>query len=240
MNVAVVAAGATLGIACTCYAKTGAPAVCEVGRRAEPEPEPELHEQRAHAEATARRKPEPKQAAQYFDSDFPYSSVIEEGAAAVRSHGAFLPEARRAQLEAQAAARWDEFYHRHAAGFFKPRNYLLHCFPELAAAEEVPSAEPKGGCRTVLEVGCGAGDTAFSLLELNPSLHVLACDFSAAAVATTKVCVRARVRACVSHTSVSSSHFLIHKTDTSVVANRPARSMRSTLRQVVARPSFGT
>jgi methyltransferase-like protein 6 len=38
----------------------------------------------------------------------------------------------------------------------------------------------------VLEVGCGAGDTAFSLLELNPSLDVLACDFSATGVETTK------------------------------------------------------
>ena len=67
---------------------------------------------------------------------------------------------------------------QHGGRFFKPRHYLLHCFPELAAP----------GRRTVLEVGCGAGDTAFSLLELNPDLTVLACDFSATAVAT----VRAR------------------------------------------------
>ena len=65
---------------------------------------------------------------------------------------------------------------RHGGRFFKPRHYLLHCFPELAAP----------GRRTVLEVGCGAGDTAFSLLELNPDLTVLACDFSATAVATVR------------------------------------------------------
>eukprot|EP01043_Picozoa_sp_COSAG02_P055869 COSAG02_NODE_6543_length_3506_cov_1.934253_3_plen_275_part_00 len=158
----------------------------------EPEPEPEPKPELQHA-VKSRCKPEPKRAAQYFDSDFPYSSVLEEGAAAVRGHGEFLPEARCEELEVHAATRWDEFYRRHAAGFFKPRNYLLHCFPELAAIDE-PSAALKGtattssrsGARTVLEVGCGAGDTAFSLLELNPDLQVLACDFSAAAVATTK------------------------------------------------------
>ena len=73
---------------------------------------------------------------QYFDSDFPYSSVVEEGAAAVRNHGEFLPLARSEELETQAAMRWDLFYRRHAAGFFKPRNYLLHCFPELAVSDE--------------------------------------------------------------------------------------------------------
>ena len=161
-------------------------------RTAEPEPEPEP-ETRPQAKSTMRSKSHPKKAGQYFDSDFPYSSVIEEGAAAVRCHGEFLPPARREELEAQAAAKWDGFYRRHAAGFFKPRNYLLHCFPELSDVDE-PSAEPKAGTtsgptstnRTVLEVGCGAGDTAFSLLELNPTLNVLACDFSPAAVATTK------------------------------------------------------
>jgi 2-polyprenyl-3-methyl-5-hydroxy-6-metoxy-1,4-benzoquinol methylase len=160
----------------------------------EPEPEPAPEPEPEQLEAKSRGKPEPKKAARYFDSDFPYSSVLDEGAAAVRGHGEFLPGARSEELEVQAAAKWNDFYRRHAAGFFKPRNYLLHCFPELAAIDE-PSAALKGTAtssshpartRTVLEVGCGAGDTAFSLLELNPDLQVLACDFSAAAVATTK------------------------------------------------------
>lgn len=193
MNTAAVVAGATaLGIASCCWGSSAGPtctAQVAAARRCEPEPEPEV----LLSQPKSRRKPEPKQAGQYFDNDFPYSSVVEEGAAAVRQHGEFLPDTRCEELEAQAATRWDEFYRRHAAGFFKPRNYLLHCFPELAAGDG-PTAQLNGvatsgsdSCpRTVLEVGCGAGDTAFTLLELNPTLNVLACDFSPAAVATTK------------------------------------------------------
>ena len=145
---------------------------------ADPEPEPEL-EPEPEPEPEPQPTPQPK-AVRYYDSDFEWSSVVAPGAAAVARHGPFLPPERAALLEVEAASHWDEFYRRHAAGFFKPRNYLLHCFPELAADADAP---PR---RTVLEVGCGAGDTAFSLLELNPSLTVLACDFSPEAVATTR------------------------------------------------------
>jgi len=195
-------AGAVVAFTAVCCAAN----VAAIERRApatgpaepEPEPEPELE-----PEPEGRSKPKPKKAGQYFDSDFPYSSVVEEGAAAVRGHGEFLPPARGEALEAEAAAKWDDFYRRHAAKFFKPRNYLLHCFPELAEDDgdselsaSSSSASPSEGQgqaqrqssrrRLVLEVGCGAGDTAFSLLELNPSLRVLASDFSATGVATTK------------------------------------------------------
>ena len=74
--------------------------------------------------------------------------------------------------------RRDQFYQKHGRRFFKPRSYLLHAFPELAAQ---PNAETP---QVVIEVGCGAGDTAFSLLQLNPGLTVYASDFSPYAVQT--------------------------------------------------------
>ena len=42
--------------------------------------------------------------------------------------------------------------------------------------------------KTLLEVGCGVGNTIYPLLEDVPSLFVNACDFSKRAVQFVKVC----------------------------------------------------
>ena len=41
-------------------------------------------------------------------------------------------------------------------------------------------------CGPVLQVGCGVGNTAYPLLELNPSSQVYACDFAPEAVELVK------------------------------------------------------
>jgi tRNAThr (cytosine32-N3)-methyltransferase len=74
---------------------------------------------------------------------------------------------------------WDKFYSNNQANFFKDRKWLTQEFPVLA---EVTKAD-YGPC-TVLEVGAGAGNTAFPVLSMNanPGLKLHACDYSAKAI----------------------------------------------------------
>ena len=82
-----------------------------------------------------------------------------------------------------AAGYWDTFYSRHENRFFKDRKWLHLEFPELMAATKA-DAPPT----TILEVGCGAGNTVFPLLEANknPGLRLIACDYAAQAVEVIK------------------------------------------------------
>jgi tRNAThr (cytosine32-N3)-methyltransferase len=74
---------------------------------------------------------------------------------------------------------WDKFYSNNQANFFKDRKWLVQEFPVLG---EVTKAD-HGPC-TVLEVGAGAGNTAFPVLAMNsnPGLKLHACDYSAKAI----------------------------------------------------------
>jgi tRNAThr (cytosine32-N3)-methyltransferase len=74
---------------------------------------------------------------------------------------------------------WDKFYSNNQANFFKDRKWLVQEFPVLG---EVTKAD-YGPC-TVLEVGAGAGNTAFPVLAMNsnPGLKLHACDYSAKAI----------------------------------------------------------
>ncbi|EPQ26416.1 uncharacterized protein PFL1_06064 [Pseudozyma flocculosa PF-1] len=77
------------------------------------------------------------------------------------------------------ASFWDTFYSAHENRFFKDRKWLHLEFPELVEAT-LEGAPPT----TILEVGCGAGNTVFPLLEMNqnPHLTIHACDYSSEAV----------------------------------------------------------
>nr|ODN93639.1 S-adenosylmethionine-dependent methyltransferase [Cryptococcus depauperatus CBS 7855] len=83
----------------------------------------------------------------------------------------------------QPANYWDKFYSTHEDGFFKDRGWLRLEFPELIACSEA-----EAGPKTVLEVGCGAGNTVFPLLmrNENPSLTIYATDYSATAINVVK------------------------------------------------------
>jgi len=74
---------------------------------------------------------------------------------------------------------WDKFYSNNQANFFKDRKWLVQEFPVLGEVTK----EGYGKC-TVLEVGAGAGNTAFPLLAMNRNegLRVHACDYSAKAI----------------------------------------------------------
>lgn len=84
-----------------------------------------------------------------------------------------------ARFHAHAPAYWDAFYTRHENRFFKDRQWLKLEFPELVAATRADA-----GVQTILEVGCGAGNTVFPLLaaNANPALRIVACDYAPQAV----------------------------------------------------------
>jgi tRNAThr (cytosine32-N3)-methyltransferase len=76
---------------------------------------------------------------------------------------------------------WDLFYKQKTSTFFKDRKWLVQEFPVL---KEVTGAD--AGKKVVLEVGAGAGNTAFPILRMNenPQLRLFAVDFSKKAVET--------------------------------------------------------
>ena len=84
-----------------------------------------------------------------------------------------------AVYHANPAAYWDTFYSRHENRFFKDRKWLRLEFPELIQATQ-PDAPPT----TIVEMGCGAGNTVFPLLSMNqnPALRLVACDYAPQAV----------------------------------------------------------
>lgn len=74
---------------------------------------------------------------------------------------------------------WNRFYANNTANFFKDRKWLKQEFPILQAIT-APGAGPK----RLLEIGAGAGNTAFPIIRANenPDFRLFACDFSRQAV----------------------------------------------------------
>ncbi|KAF4120175.1 tRNAThr (cytosine32-N3)-methyltransferase, partial [Geosmithia morbida] len=74
---------------------------------------------------------------------------------------------------------WNLFYKNNTSNFFKNRKWLQQEFPVLAEA-----TKEDAGPMVLLEIGAGAGNTAFPVLanNNNPQLKIHACDFSKTAV----------------------------------------------------------
>ncbi|KAJ4554345.1 hypothetical protein HRR78_002749 [Exophiala dermatitidis] len=91
------------------------------------------------------------------------------------------------QYAAQRAAPVSEFdqarfnEHPEKCTFFKDRKWLVQEFPALKEVTEKDAGE-----KVILEVGAGAGNTAFPILRMNenPKLKLHAVDFSKKAVET--------------------------------------------------------
>lgn len=78
------------------------------------------------------------------------------------------------KLEKAAKKNWDLFYKRNGGRFFKDRHWTLREFQELESGDH---------SLTILEVGCGAGNFMFPLLEESSFNHfIYACDFSDEAI----------------------------------------------------------
>jgi len=87
----------------------------------------------------------------------------------------------RARFNQSPEKWWDLFYKQKASTFFKDRKWLVQEFPVLL---EVTRKD--AGKKVVLEIGAGAGNTAFPILRMNenPDLNLVAVDFSQRAVET--------------------------------------------------------
>ncbi|KAI1131977.1 methyltransferase [Nemania abortiva] len=83
------------------------------------------------------------------------------------------------RFNSDPARFWNMFYKNNTANFFKNRKWLQQEFPVLHTV----TAEDAGP-RIILEVGAGAGNTAFPILahNKNSKLKLHACDFSKKAV----------------------------------------------------------
>lgn len=83
------------------------------------------------------------------------------------------------RFNSQPEKWWDKFYSNNATNFFKDRKWLVQEFPVLGEVTKTGY-----GPATVLEVGAGAGNTAFPLLAMNrnEALRLHACDYSKRAI----------------------------------------------------------
>mmetsp|Transcript_10705 Transcript_10705/g.15613 ORF Transcript_10705/g.15613 Transcript_10705/m.15613 type:complete len:374 (+) Transcript_10705:27-1148(+) len=93
------------------------------------------------------------------------------------------------KLEQEAGANWDKFYTAHQTKFFKDRHYLEKAFPEdfgdvygmhrdensgIEKAKENDCVEDF----TIVEIGCGVGNTVLPLLELDQTMYTLSANGS--------------------------------------------------------------
>ena len=74
---------------------------------------------------------------------------------------------------------WNRFYTNNTSNFFKDRKWLHQEFPVLRSV-----TEKDAGPKVVLEVGAGAGNAAFPIINANENEELVlhACDFSRKAV----------------------------------------------------------
>ena len=69
---------------------------------------------------------------------------------------------------------WEKFYKFNKTNFFKDRHYILSEFQELK--------QDTRDKITLLDIGCGVGNSFYPLIKRLPNLHVFAFDFSKRAV----------------------------------------------------------
>ena len=81
------------------------------------------------------------------------------------------------KLEKDAKKNWDLFYKRNGGRFFKDRHWTMREFQELASTSDDDHRQ-----KVLLEVGCGAGNFIFPLLQENVLFYIYGCDFSPVAV----------------------------------------------------------
>nr|ACG46486.1 hypothetical protein [Zea mays] len=115
-----------------------------------------------------------KDEAEYHSRDFEWEDLkeeVESGPVFSYHLSPFLdPAASTTSPPQPSSEAWRSFHRRHASGkFFKERRYLLKEFPELCSSQDHAK---------VLEVGCGNGSTAVSILRSSERITVFACDCS--------------------------------------------------------------
>ena len=109
--------------------------------------------------------------------DDAYYAFAEKQYAAQREHPVSAFDKHRFNSEPEKW--WNKFYSNNASNFFKNRKWLHQEFPALSQL-----TNKDAGPATILEVGAGAGNSAFPILKANGNdeLVIHACDFSKKAV----------------------------------------------------------
>lgn len=164
--------------------------ITEVAQRAEP---PQIPAHRSHDPANNLKRTDPFQfgsryleegdnvyefnAWDHVEPDDEYKAYAEVQYAKQRETP--VSEFDRWRFNADPVKWWNLFYKNNTANFFKDRKWLKQEFPVLADV-----TRQDAGPKVVLEVGAGAGNTAFPLMKQNENeqLMVHACDFSKTAV----------------------------------------------------------
>ncbi|CAJ2507858.1 Uu.00g090440.m01.CDS01 [Anthostomella pinea] len=113
----------------------------------------------------------------HVETDDAYKEYAEEQFAKQRASP--VSDFDKHRFNTDPAKWWNLFYKNNTANFFKNRKWLQQEFPVLDKV-----TQEDAGPTTILEVGAGAGNTAFPILasNKNPKLRVHACDFSKKAV----------------------------------------------------------
>ncbi|EPE33429.1 S-adenosyl-L-methionine-dependent methyltransferase [Glarea lozoyensis ATCC 20868] len=113
----------------------------------------------------------------HVETDDTYKEYAEQQYAKQRE--APVSDFDKTRFNSDPAKWWNNFYKNNTANFFKDRKWLQQEFPILTEV-----IKPDAGKITLLEVGAGAGNTAFPILShnQNPNLKIHACDFSKKAV----------------------------------------------------------
>jgi len=125
-------------------------------------------------EVGADGKKPPKQKLEYFE----WTQEMEDKCLAqIKSQTEVLPSKVYDIHEENARRYWDIFYKRNTTNFYKNRNYIDREFnlPELVKSLKAD----KNRRLTLLEAGCGVGNTIFPLSEVfHADLKVFGFDFS--------------------------------------------------------------
>ncbi|KAK6707950.1 hypothetical protein SNK04_008912 [Fusarium graminearum] len=113
----------------------------------------------------------------HVETDDAYKEYAEQQYAKQRQNP--VSDFEKRKFSQDPARWWNLFYKNNAANFFKNRKWLQQEFPVLA---EVTKED--AGPKVLLEIGAGAGNTAFPVLaeNKNPQLKIHACDYSKTAV----------------------------------------------------------
>ncbi|CAK5273811.1 unnamed protein product [Mycena citricolor] len=117
-------------------------------------------------------------------------------ASLTKQRSAPVPEDRKHEYNDKPARHWDNFYRHNASNFFRDRKWLHNEFRELTSAT-APGVRSfwslvlrgfdylwQAGKTSIVEVGCGAGNSVLPLLSANqnPDLEIHAFDYSSHAV----------------------------------------------------------
>ena len=114
----------------------------------------------------------PKKEYEYVH-DFEWNDTLEKEAQEIINNNPDNVESLEEFIDIQSK-NWEKFYKFNKTNFFKDRHYILDEFEELK--------NDKREKITLLDMGCGVGNSFYPLLYRLPNLYVNAFDFSKRAV----------------------------------------------------------